>query len=92
MRFFIAKDAGLNVVGKQVFAGDESKADALVAAFLAQNPQLTVTEVDEATFNATAMVVSQTPAQKAWATFKAQLPAPTALQAIIFIAKYLGLE
>lgn len=63
MRYFIAKDAGAIVREKHVFAGDDSKADALVAQYLASHPGFTALEVDQPTFDATPCTPDQTPAR-----------------------------
>lgn len=60
MRYFLAKDAGSVVREKQVFSGDQSQADSLVASYLAKRPGWTAQEVDQPTFDATAAVVDQT--------------------------------
>lgn len=92
MRFFIAKNGSSVVVEKQVFSGDDTAINDIIAKFSAAHPALVVTEVDSTTFDASVVPVQQTQAQKDWATFKAQLPQPTALQGIIYLAKFLGLE
>ena len=89
MRFFIARN-GSTVIDKQVYAGDDVKADALVARYLVIHPDFTVQEVDQTVFDTTIMMPIQTQAQRDWTAFKAS--SPTAFQAIIYLAKMLGLE
>lgn len=91
MRYFIAKN-GTTVVEKQVMGGDDAKIDSLVDQYKTNHPSLVVSEVDQPTFDATVYTPVLTPAQKDWAAFKTQLPQPTALQGILYLAKYLGLE
>lgn len=89
MRYFVAKN-GSTVVEKQAVSGDDVQVDALVAKYRATHPTLVVEELDQTTFDSTAYVPPLTPAQAAWATFKAS--SPTAPQAIAYLAKVLGLE
>lgn len=91
MRFFIAKN-GSTVIDKQAVSGDDARIDAMVDQYKTNHPTLVVTELDQATFESTLMTPIQTQAQKDWATFKAQLPTPSALQGILYLAKVLGLE
>ena len=89
MRFFISKN-GSTVVDKQALAGSDSAITALVDRYKASRPSLTVEELDETTFNSTAMPRPVSDKQRAWTAFKAT--SPTALQAIAYLAKELGLE
>lgn len=93
MRYFIAQN-GPTVVEKQAFSGDNALIDALVNKYKLNHPSLTVTELDQATFDATVMTPAATPAQTIWAglPFQTNPTAATAFQAIHALAKYLGLE
>lgn len=91
MRYFIAKN-GENIVDKQAVSGEDEKIDVLVTQYKASHPGFVVTELDQATFESTSITLVQTQAQKDWVTFKAQVPTPTALQGILYLARYLGLE
>lgn len=91
MRYFIAK-SGSTVVEKQAVSGDDSKIDSSVNNYKLNHQNFSVTEVDETTFDATVLPVQQTKAQKDWTEFKAQQPTPSALQGILYLARYLGLE
>ncbi len=63
MRYFIGRDEGGVVRDKAAFGGDESKADELVASFLAAHPGWTAQEVDQVTFDATVMVIDPIPSR-----------------------------
>lgn len=89
MRYFLVKEGSV-VTDKQAFAGDDSKIDALINMFITKNPTAVVTEVNVAVFDATVLTPRVNQAQQAWATFKASGPSP--LQAVIYLAKFLGLE
>lgn len=89
MRYFIAKN-GSTVVDKQAIEGADADINVMVARYQANHPTLVVIELDQATFDATPCTLPQNVSQIAWATLKAS--SPTALQAITFIARYLGLE
>jgi hypothetical protein len=78
------------VIDKRAMAGDNAKIDALAADYVVKFPSLVITEVDQATFDATALVPPPTADQIAWAAFKATTP--TALQGIVYLAKFLNLE
>lgn len=56
MRFFLGKDAGSVIRDKQVFAGDETKADGLIATYLLAHPSWTAQEVSLAVFDAAVVV------------------------------------
>lgn len=53
-RFFIARN-GASVIERQVMAGDDAKIDAIVAKYRTDHPTLTLTETDQATYDATPM-------------------------------------
>lgn len=89
MRYFIAR-SGNDVVGKRVAEGDDTAIDEQLTQYKDNHPEQTVSEVDKDTFEATLMATKPTPAQVAWAAFKAT--GPTAPQAIGYLAKHLGLE
>lgn len=59
-RFFIARDGASVIREKQVFTGDESKADDLVAAFLATRPGWTAQEVSRTVFDGSDVVFDHT--------------------------------
>lgn len=61
MRYFVGKDVGAIIREKQIFSGDDTKADGLVSAFLSAHPGWTVQEVDQPTFDATAVVLDNGP-------------------------------
>lgn len=78
MKYVIVKDDKGNVVGKDVYAGDESK---IVIGPLS-------TAVDQMTFDATQLTVKVTPEQTAWQTAKVSgMDA-----ALTFLGKRFGLE
>lgn len=91
MRYFIAK-TGSTIIEKQVIEGDNVKIDALVDQYKLNHPGFVVLELDQSAFDATVMVPVQSQAQKDWATFKVQQPTPTALQGVLYLARYLNLE
>lgn len=65
MRYFLAKNASNVIMEKRVYAGDDSKADGLVAGYLTAHPDLTVQEVDQVTFDASIVVVDPAPSRTA---------------------------
>jgi hypothetical protein len=89
MRYFVVSKDG-KVLDKRAFSGDDAKITAMVAEFIDTHPELNVLEVDEGAFDATVLERELTKEQKDWAAFKAT--SPTAQQAIVYLAKYLGLE
>lgn len=92
MRYFIAKNQSNVIVEKQCLAGDDNQINNIVANYQSNHPAFTIAEVDQPTFDATVMPVVQTQAQKDWTTFKVGPPVPTALQGVLYLAKFLGLE
>lgn len=87
MRYFIAKN-GLTVTDKSALEGDDSKIDLSISNYKLSNPSLIITEVDQSTFDKTVYVPLQTAEQQAWLASKSA----GSQQAILFIAKKLGLE
>lgn len=85
MKFVIVKD-GLNVVGKDFFAGDAEVYTQLIAENKSKNSDLSYEEVDEKVFNETptAEVVSKDASD--WKSMK------TPDDKISFLARKLGLE
>lgn len=59
MRNFLVKDAGAVVRDKQAYGGDETKADAQIATFLALHSGWTVQEVSQGVFDSTPVVFDQ---------------------------------
>lgn len=84
MRYFLILD-GSNVVGKNVYSGDDEKADTLV---LRDAGNFVAQEVSCDTFDQTPLAAKASPDQAEWLAAKAGGPD----QAIDFLAKRLGLE
>jgi len=61
MRFFLGKDATAVIREKLAYGGDDTKADGLVAAYLATHPGWTAAEVDQPTFDAAVVVIDPLP-------------------------------
>lgn len=61
MRFFISKDQGSIIRDKQVFAGDDSLADSLIATYLLAHTGWTSLEVDQAAFDIATVVSDPAP-------------------------------
>lgn len=83
-------------IEKRVLDGDDDKNLELVNRFAENHPNLTIEvhrpeDADwQTAFVDVVVVPEKTQAQKDWATFKATNP--TALQAIVYLAKVIGLE
>jgi len=85
---------GSDVVDKQVFGGDDEASQALIEDYQEAHPDLTIEihrdsdpDWPEA-FDQIQITPKQTTAQTAWLTAKGS----GAISALMFIAKYLGLE
>lgn len=89
MRFFVGIKNG-QVVGKHCLSGDNEKINNIVSRFSETYPNVSISEVNESEFLTTIVPQQQTQVQKDWATFKATSPTPQ--QAILYMAKFLGLE
>lgn len=76
MRLFLGKDAGAAIRQKRVYTGDDMKADELIAAFLATHPGWTAEEVDQATFDASVVVVDPIPLRTSAVDIAANDPSP----------------
>ncbi len=88
MRYFIVS-ANSIVTNKIAYAGDDTEIDSIVANLELKNPSLGLaTEVDQATFDSTAVTPVVTPEQAAWQKAKAA----GTLEALTFMAIKLGLE
>ncbi len=61
---------------KQAFNGDDTKADGLVAAYLAAHPGYTAPEVDQATFDASVVVIDPIPSRSSAVDIAANDPSP----------------
>lgn len=85
MRLVIVKN-GVDVVGKEVYEGDDAKIDAIISQARISNPTLTYEEVDTAAFDSETVVLGQD--QQDWKSEKAK----GTKEAIDFLAKKLGLE
>lgn len=87
MRLFVAKDAGSIIREKQVFAGDDTSADSLIASFLSSHPGWTAQEVDQATFDASIVVLDNTPIRaQALAQFlTSTAPSDKLLRAVLLV-------
>lgn len=84
MRYFLILD-GSNVVGKNVYSGDDEKADAMA---LRDAGNFVALEVSYDVFEETLIAPKASPDQAEWLEAKAGGPD----QAITFLAKRLGLE
>lgn len=77
-----------NVIGKEIYAGDDVQNAAIVDKKQVSNPSLTYEIVDQKTFDQTVMQDSTAKDMTDWQTAKAQ----GTTNALSFMAKKLGLE
>ncbi len=76
MRLFVGKDVGMVIRDKLALAGDDAKIDATVAVYLAARIGWTAPEVDQATFDASIVVVDPLPLRASAIDIVANDPSP----------------
>lgn len=87
MKFILVKH-GSNIVGKNVYDGDDDANGELIGKARLADKDLTYEEVDETTFDTSIIIPIQTKDQTDWQSAKAK----GTDSALGFIAKKLGLE